>query len=57
MCTLEIPEKIPSQVLARNFLLFTLILSFSLNYELILYFHSAPSFNYMDLSIVQTQRP
>ena len=39
MCTLEIPQKIAAQVLALNFLLFALLLSFSLNYELILYFH------------------
>ena len=50
MCTLEIPPKIAAQVLALNLLL-SLRLSFSLNYELILYFcfcsfsHSCGSFN------------
>ena len=57
MCTLEIPQKIAAQVFALNFLLFALLLSFFLNYELILYFVFSPSFNHMDLSIVQTQHP
>ena len=54
MCTLEIPQKIAAQVLALNFLLFALLLSFSLNYELILYFHffsfiqSYGSFNHVN---------
>ena len=38
LCTLEIPQNIAAQVLALNFSLFALLLSFSLNYELILYF-------------------
>ena len=53
MCTLEIPQKIAAQVLALNLLLFALLLSFSLNGELIFYFVFAPSFNHMDLSIIQ----
>ena len=51
------PQKIVVQVLALNFLLFALHYQFSLNYELIVYFVFAPSFNHMDLSIVQTQHP
>ena len=51
MCTLEIPQKIASQVLALNLLL-SLLLSLSLKYELILcfcfcsFFHSCGSFNH-----------
>ena len=57
MCTLEIPQKIAAQVPALNFLLLALLLRFSLNYELILLFVSAPSFIHVDLSIMQTQHP
>ena len=51
MSTLEIPQKIAAHILALNLLLF-LFLSFSLNYELILYFcfcsfsHLCGSFNH-----------
>ena len=41
--------KIAVQVLALNFALLALRLSFSLNYELIIYFHvCASSFNHMN---------
>ena len=40
--------KIAVQVLALNFALFALLLSFSLNYELIIYFHFCASFNHMN---------
>ena len=49
MCTLEIPPEIAVQFLALSFALFALVLSFSLNYELIIYLHfHASSFNHMN---------
>ena len=58
MCTLEIPRKLQHKFLfPLTFCYFAVLLSFSLNCEIILHFVFAPSFIHMDLSIVQTQHP
>ena len=44
--------KLAVQVLALNFWLLDILLSFSLNYELIIYFCFSALFNHMDLSII-----
>ena len=50
--------KIAAQVLALNFFLFALLFLASLStMSLSCIFVFAPSFNHMDLSIVQTQHP